>query len=764
VTSPAHSSISAFIILLERRATPQRVLKALAGAALAGSMLFGLTAARAQSSDPSEGKFAPELRDVVRTGATPAARWARDVGGVRHVQAIVVTDGVDPQMTGVRQQVLQAGGSVHVVHSGLHSLTVQIPAWELHALAQRSDVLSVSPNREIHTTASMMEQLVGLLTPNVRSDPSPGAYSGLDGSGIGIAILDSGIMKSHATFLNSSGTATRVTRDINMLNPTLANWTTGVNGNSATSLQPGSTALSTYEAAVAADSVPNQDGYGHGTMVASIAAGRYYTNANGGQDIGGIAPNANLIDVKVINDSGVGTISDAIEGIEWVIYHAKDYNIKVINISLAADSQQSWQNDPLCVAVRSATAAGITVVAAAGNFGQNTLNQEMYGTISSPGDDPSVITVGAVNFHGNSARANGTVDNFSSRGPTRGTWVDSTNTTQYDNVLKPDLVAPGNKVVGAAATATTALTWNFLAANYFSSLVSPLSMSTYTVGQTQMTMSGTSIAAPAVAGAVALMLQANHGLTPPLIKAILQYTAQPLASYNLLEQGAGYLNVDGAIQIAKVLNNDVAFGGYNPGEAIMSSSKTFPAPTSTVNGSTFNWSQIAFAGGNNVVSGSALFTTYQPIWDARVTWSNGVGRKRRLVYWSGTGIPSNTYVQNFTDSALSDQTLITSGVILADSLVGNSDPAAKTGAFIPTATLAANIAGGAGTPMSQGVTLSSGVFVAEAVLLSESVLVAEAVLLSEGVLMAEGILCGEAVVMAEGGSQLTGFKFKIGGE
>ncbi len=748
MNNPASQLISAFIILLERRATPQRLMKALAGTAFAAAMLFGLTTARA-ASDPSENKLAHELKDVVRTGATPNARWARDVAGVRHIQVIVVTDGVDPNMTGVRQQVLRAGGSVHAVHGVVHSLTVQIPAWELHALALRSDVVGVSPNRETHATASMLELLTGVLTANVRSDPAPGTYSGLDGSGIGIAILDSGIMKSHATFLNVAGTASRVTRDINMLNPTLANWTTGVSGNTATSLQPGSTALSTYEAAVAADSVPNQDGFGHGTMVASIAAGRYYTSAGGGQDIGSLAPNANLLDVKVLTDTGAGTMSDAIEGIEWVIYHAKDYNIKVMNVSLAADSEESWQNDPLCVAVRSATAAGITVVVAAGNYGQAAGGQEVYGAISSPGDDPSVITVGAVNFHDNSSRANGTVDYFSSRGPTRGSWVDSTNTTQYDNVLKPDLVAPGNKIVGAAATATTGLTWNYLAANFSTQLL----LNGSTVGQTQMMLSGTSIAAPVVAGAVALMYQANHGLTPPLIKAILQYTAQPLAGYNLLEQGCGYLNVDGAIQIAKVLNNDVAYGGYNIGQAIMSTSKTFPAPTSTVNGTTFNWSQIAFVGGNNVVSGSALFTTYQGIWDPRITWSNGVQRKRRLVYWSSSATPpawpNNTYVSNFTDNALSDQTLVTSGVVLGDSLVGNSDPAAQTGAFIPTSTLAGWFAGGSGTTMTQGIVQSSGVVLAEGVMLAESVVISEGVMLAESVVISEGVVMAESVVVSE---------------
>ena len=166
-------------------------------------------------------------------------------------------------------------------------------------------------------------------------------------------------------------------------------------------------------------------------------------------------------------------------------------------------------------------------------------------------------------------------------------------------------------------------------------------------------LSGTSIAAPAVAGAVALMLQANPGLTPPLIKAILQYSAQPLAGYNLLQQGAGLLNVDGAVALAKALRTDVATRSpaahQPPAHRCWQRASRCRRRRSTINGSSFNWSRIVFVGGNHVVSGDALFTKYQPIWDPRITWANGVVRKRNAVYWSGTGITANTFVKTFTD-------------------------------------------------------------------------------------------------------------------
>src|SRR5207302_10987295 len=340
-------------------------------------------------------------------------------------------------------------------------------------------------------------------------------------------------------------------------------------------------------------------------------------------DTTGIAPNAKIYDVRVLDDNGYGTVSDAIEGIQWVIYHAKEYNIRVLNTSLAADSTESWQTDPLCIAARSATAAGITVVAAAGNFGQSTFGQEFYGTVGAPGIDPSVITVGAVNYHNTVARDDDTVANFSSRGPTRGVWFDANGMAHPDNLLKPGLVAPGNRIVSAAATTADSGTpiWNWLAATYYGNLVAPLGI-TEIYPETQMQMSGTSIAAPAVTGAVALMLQANPGLTPPLIKAILQYTAQPLPNYNLLQQGAGMLNMDGAIVLANALRTDIAAqidsNSVNAGTGMLAPYQWMPAQSSTINGHTFNWSPIAFVGGNQVDSVRQILPQHQPNYDSTV--------------------------------------------------------------------------------------------------------------------------------------------------
>jgi serine protease AprX len=378
------------------------------------------------------------------------ARWSREVNGVHMVQLLVTSDGADPQMRALRAEVARQGGKVQVVHRNLQTLTVLLPATKVTALSQHDDVKRIIPNRDTQSTASALESITGATTAGVRTYSTNTSYTGFDGTGVGIAILDSGVMKAHKNFLNAAG-ASRVKRSVNMLNAALYDWSNPWDGE--ISPQPGSAALATYEATIAADTAATQDAYGHGTHVASVAAGRGFYQS---PDATGVAPNANIYDVRVLNSQGVGSMSDAIEGINWVMYHAREYNIRVLNISLAAQSTDTYGDDPLCHAVRMATAMGITVVVAGGNFGLTLSAKEVYGAISSPGNEPSVITVGSVNTLTTTARSDDKINLFSSRGPTRGVWVDpATNIAWPDDGLKPDLVAPGNKVLGASATQAT---------------------------------------------------------------------------------------------------------------------------------------------------------------------------------------------------------------------------------------------------------------------------------------------------------------------
>src|SRR6185369_17567384 len=204
-----------------------------------------------------------------------------------------------------------------------------------------------------------------------------------------------------------------------------------------------------------------------------------------------------------------------------ILAHGKENNIRVLNISLGTDSTDSYLDDPFCKAVRAVVASGVTVVVAAGNYGLGTDGLEHYGTISSPGDEPSAITVGSSNAKGTTDRGDDVVNNFSSRGPTRGAHVDTSGVINRDNLLKPDLVAPGNKLVGALASDGSSLL-DTLAAQHPELSIQKLPLST-----ALMSASGTPLAPPVRAGTAAVLLQATPGLTPPLIKAILQYSAQP---------------------------------------------------------------------------------------------------------------------------------------------------------------------------------------------------------------------------------------------
>src|SRR5207249_7514482 len=161
----------------------------------------------------------------------------------------------------------------------------------------------------------------------------------------------------------------------------------------------------------------------------------------GSPTYGGIATGANLIDVRVLNSQGTGTVSNVIAGINWTIQNKNTYNIRVMNLSLGTGITQSYKTDPLCVAVGKAVDAGIVVIVAAGNWGKDAAGNKIFGGILSPANSPKVITVGATNTQQTNQRSDDVVTTYSSRGP-----------TLVDGLVKPDLVAPGNRT-GAAETA-----------------------------------------------------------------------------------------------------------------------------------------------------------------------------------------------------------------------------------------------------------------------------------------------------------------------
>jgi serine protease AprX len=270
------------------------------------------------------------------------------------------------------------------------------------------------------------------------------------------------------------------------------------------------------------------DDYGHGTHVAGIVAGNGFDSAGRRS---GIAPGAHVIALKVLDGSGRGRISDVIAALDYVVTYKDAYNIRVANLSVATGVYESYTTDPLTLAARHAVEAGIVVVAAAGNYGRGPDGRTQYGAITAPGNSPWVLTVGASSHMGTIDRADDTIALFSSRGP-----------TAIDRAPKPDLVAPG---VGIESLSDPDSSMYSTRSPYLLSGTVATSYLPY------LSLSGTSMAAPVVSGTVALMLQANHALTPNQVKTILQSTAQPYQVYDRMTEGAGFLDAKRAVDAAR---------------------------------------------------------------------------------------------------------------------------------------------------------------------------------------------------------------------
>jgi len=341
-------------------------------------------------------------------------------------------------------------------------------------------------------------------THNYRTAMTVGARNvitkyGYTGAGVGVAVIDSGITSWHDDLMNYTS------KLFPYGNQRVAKFVDFVNGRT----------------------LPYDDN-GHGSHVAGIIGGVGYDS---GFNKAGIAPLASLISLKVLDQNGQGTVSRIIAALGWVAANYKTYNIRVVNMSVGAGVYESYWTDPLTLACKALTDKGIVVVAAAGNAGKNANGQLQWGGIAAPGNAPWVLTVGASSTMGTNDRSDDEMASFSSSGP-----------TAVDFEAKPDLVAPG---VGTVSLAVPGSTF------YLTKATALLPGSTPTGFMPYLALSGTSMAAPVVSGTVALMMQANPNLTPNLVKAILQYTAEQRVGYSALRQGAGFLNTYGAVQMAR---------------------------------------------------------------------------------------------------------------------------------------------------------------------------------------------------------------------
>ena len=260
---------------------------------------------------------------------------------------------------------------------------------------------------------------------------------------------------------------------------------------------------------------PGHDGidrFGHGTHMAGIIAG------DGRESDGrwrGVARNADLISIKVAGPDGATDVSVVLAALQWVVANKQRYGIRVLNLAFGTDSDRSYLTDPLDYAVERAWRAGILVVTAAGNRGPG------EGSISKPGDDPFVLTVGAADIRGTADRRDDVVAEFSSRGPTA------------DGVAKPDVVAPGISIVSVRAPGSLA----------------DLNRPEARVGSAYFKGTGTSQAAAIVSGIAALMFEAKPSLTPDQAKAALIGTSSGLGGQP--GAGRGLVNAPRALEAVR---------------------------------------------------------------------------------------------------------------------------------------------------------------------------------------------------------------------
>ena len=542
--------------------------------------------------------------------ALPGAAYAQDVGPAtiskidRGLRQSIASGGkkrvIVSVRPGYRQQVRRAlrehGDSVSYESAFIDALAAEVHAEDILELATHPWVEAVSEDATVYAggaqrrdrlqrfgdadaVSSTLRETLGLTGP---ADLVP------TGRGVGVAIVDSGIAP------------------VSDLEGRIAAFFEVTHGGLVVATHP-------------------KDPFGHGTHIAGLIAG------NGQASIGatsGVAPDVHLVGVKVLDRSGAGTTSDVIRAIDFLVEHKDELDIQVVNLSLGHAILAPAEDDPLVRAVERATRAGLIVVASAGNDGFNAeAGTSGYAGITSPGNAPSVITVGAAVTHNTITRSDDAVASFSSRGPT---W--------FDAAAKPDIVAPGHQLTSSA--------------HISSALYSAVGDERGRGGRDSvLRLSGTSMAAGVTSGVVALLLEANRAsdsastLPANAVKAILQFTAIPVDGADWLTQGAGQLNADGSIRLARSIDPTVPLAtwwvGAGPGNE-----------ASWIGGESFDWS-AKLVWGDSVFEGNAVYH-HLSLWSDEVVWGERVDdniiRGTRFddnIIWGTVGM----WGRNLSDSA-----------------------------------------------------------------------------------------------------------------
>lgn len=399
---------------------------------------------------------------------------ARRTPDVR-VSTIIQTAG-QPEV--VRAAVARLGGEVTSSIDMIRALVVTLPARAVLELGRLPDVRWISYDAPMTSSScGACVDVSRLQAAYIKTIGADRVWNelGYTGKGIGVAVLDSGI-NDQADLYTIDG-RNRIVAAVY--------FNQGYNQNP-------------------------YDQYGHGNHVAGIIGG------NGRQSRGaylGVAPDVNLINVKVLDEQGYTSMARVLDGLQWIYNNHQRYNIRVVNLSLNSGIPESYHVNPVNAALELLWFHKIVVVVSAGNRAGEAL--------ASPANDPFVITVGATDDRGTTSLSDDTLAPFSAYG------------VSSDGVAKPDLVAPGTNIVSSIGIAGTELQ-----RKYPSHIVNDL----------YFRMSGTSMSAPMVAGTVALLLQKEPHLTPDQVKYRLLSTARRFDSAQ--RTGAGYLDAYAALTAA----------------------------------------------------------------------------------------------------------------------------------------------------------------------------------------------------------------------
>jgi serine protease AprX len=493
-----------------RRTPALAGLRAATTAVAAALLPLFVAPAAVRAADAAANKCDPVLARKLRpdAGAGAATGWTR---------VIVRLGGGAGNGAGARAEaeLTAAGADITRRLPLIDAVAARVPNRRLRRLASLPGVARLSADTVVRKNDEFTVAESGAAVA-WRDDAAGAIPGGLSGAGVTVAVVDSGI-RPHRDLADPSTGRSRILASVDFSGEAGGRRDGGV------------------------------DPCGHGTHVAGIIAG------NGAASTGrrffhtfyGIARRANLVSVRVLDARGQSDVSTVVAGIQWAVENRKAYNIRVLNLSLGHPVGESYKTDPLCLAVEQAWKAGIVVVCSAGNEGRRSAVKDAagddnegygaaYGSISSPANSPYVITVGAMKpAAGGEGRAYSRIATYSSRGPSR-----------VDCVLKPDLVAPGNKVISTLSNNSTlddahGGTNRIPLASYLRTARDEAQPSNQ-----YFRLSGTSMAAPVVAAAAALLLEKHPDLTPDTVKARLMAGADkwtlPDGTADVCTFGAGY--------------------------------------------------------------------------------------------------------------------------------------------------------------------------------------------------------------------------------